>query len=132
MVLKPVHDSPSPHPRPHGALASPSAPSLHSNAVPSNKALQLNLTREFHVSTFYSDACHPLLHLSAPRELGRYKVGPFTVPPGKEKAQVKVMVKLTLHGTVVVESAQQVVEQEYTEKVPVTPAEQPHAAEAAP
>lgn len=42
--------------------------------------------------------------------IGEYQIGPFEVPPGAEKAKIKVKVKMGLHGLISVDAAENYVE----------------------
>lgn len=91
------------------------------------KILTFTRKEAFDIVAEYSDASK--LPEGVSKDLGVYRI---ELPPQEEPKQIKVKVKLTVHGTFQVESAQLVEEEEYTEKIkekrelpPVEPAEAP-------
>mmetsp|Transcript_37740 Transcript_37740/g.84112 ORF Transcript_37740/g.84112 Transcript_37740/m.84112 type:complete len:814 (+) Transcript_37740:104-2545(+) len=54
--------------------------------------------------------------LETGQAIGEYQIGPFDVPPGSDKAKLKVKVRMNLHGLVSVESVESVQEVEEAPK----------------
>ncbi len=96
------------------------------SSVPSAKMLTFFRAAPFEVEAAYTP--ESALPEGADRRIGSWKVGPFTVPKGQEKAKIKVKVVLNLNGVVEVESAHVV---EEIEEAAAPAAEEPAAAAAA-
>lgn len=82
------------------------------NAVPSTKILSIRQPKDFSIHAFYTEEGD-----TASQTIGNYKIGPFKPADGKDRAKIKVQLSLTLHSTVVIDSAVQVIEEEYEEQV---------------
>ena len=86
------------------------------NSLPSTKMLTFFRSNSFDIAAAYSKP--DLLPVGSTLNLGKFTVGP--VPPSKsgEKQKLKVKVRLNIHGTICVESAQVIEEEIVEEAVP--------------
>ena len=102
------------------------------NSVPSVKMLTFLRNEPFSLEARYGDGPSSLPE-GMDRLIGQYEVGPIKKPAtGDGKTKLKVQVRLSLHGTVEVESVHSIEEEEYeVEVIPEKPKEAPPAAAAA-
>jgi heat shock protein 4 len=86
--------------------------------IPSIKQLTFYRNTKFTIKAQYTADSD--LPKGCPRDLGSWEIGPPPVaPPPGENAKIKVKARLNLHGIVSVESATQIVEEEYQEPMKV-------------
>lgn len=94
--------------------------------VPSAKMLTFYRAGAFEITAEYTpDSDIPP---TADRKIGTWKIGPFSLPAGADKAKIKVKVVLNLNGIVAVESVNAVEEEEVP--APAVQEETPAAADA--
>lgn len=93
--------------------------------VPSAKMLTFYRDAPFDITAEYTpDSDIPS---TAASNIGTWRIGPFTVPPGSDKAKLKVKVMLNLNGIVCVDSVHVVEELEVEEEAPAAAEDTPMA-----
>eukprot|EP00951_Prasinocladus_malaysianus_P048553 scaffold659831_cov50-Prasinocladus_malaysianus.AAC.2 len=94
------------------------------NPIPSTKMLTFYKSEPFTLSADYDNDGTAHLPNGSLTHIGDFSIGPpIPVPPGEEKAKLKVKVHINLHGILAVESVQSVEEKEVEEPAPEPVAE---------